>query len=872
MMGSGGGRGGVRPRDSGSRRASCIWAIRLTRVASLALATACTHDSSPLNVVPLAPVATNGTGALMQTAAVGTRVPEPPAIRVTDRFGNPVQGVEVLFEVTVGEGWVTRVIDTTDADGEASTRWALGTTAGPNELRAGPAGLGPVIFAAVGQPLSPSVVIALSGSGQVATVTAALANTLVAEVRDIHGNLTPGVPVEWLPSDTSAVVLPTSSEADSLGRARALWTLGTIAGLKEVRVRAGSVEVGGFLATAIADSPAELLKVSGDGQTGPAGSALPQRLVARLVDRYGNGVEGASVVWTVLGGEGSVQPDETSTDAEGLASARYVVGRTPQATERVTASFGSLGAADFTAHTGEPDNLVVDRMYVTQVTQNAAGSVPLVAGRDGLLRVFVLARSENAHSANVEVRFFHDGVLVRSETLDRASESVPTEASAADLAQSWNMLVPGELIRPGLSIVAEADPEDRVYESEEADNVFPAGGALVEMDVRSLPDFRVRLVPIQMFTPAGNSTGDVRDGNKSAYVSAAFKMFPMRGFDVDVRAVFTSGVGDLRDLGHWTSLLNEIATLRVADGSSRYYYGTAGFQPSAFCGLGDIGAPTAVGMDGACGPSTAAHEWGHNFARRHAPCGNPSRVDGAYPYAGGSIGVYGLDVERLDPKSPGAFSDLMSYCDPVWISDYTYEGILQFREAESAAAHLVAPARQPAMVVWGRIERDRLVLEPTFEATTLPKLPDAPGSYRLTGIAADGTELFSLSFAATPVDHAEADIRHFAFAVPLDLAQPSNLESLRLTAPGTALAPAEVRRQTSPLALPSVRATREGPDRVRLDWAGVELPLIVVRDPDSGEILAFARGLTALIDSEADELDLTFAPGLGGLRRRVLVR
>ena len=139
-MGSGGGRGGVSARDSGSRRGGYIWAIRLTSVASLALATACTDDSSPLNVVPLAPVATNGTGALMQTAAVGTRVPEPPAIRVTDRFGNPVQGVEVLFDVTVGEGWVTAVIDTTDAAGEASTRWALGTTAGPNELRAGPAG------------------------------------------------------------------------------------------------------------------------------------------------------------------------------------------------------------------------------------------------------------------------------------------------------------------------------------------------------------------------------------------------------------------------------------------------------------------------------------------------------------------------------------------------------------------------------------------------------------------------------------------------------------------------------------------------------------------------------------------------------------
>ena len=59
---------------------------------------------------------------------------------------------------------------------------------------------------------------------------------------------------------------------------------------------------------------------------------------------------------------------------------------------------------------------------------------------------------------------------------------------------------------------------------------------------------------------------------------------------------------------------------------------------------------------------------------------------------------------------------------------------------------------------------------------------------------------------------------------------------------------------------------------MRLDWGGVDLPLIVVRDPDSGEILSFARGPTALIDSEADELDLTFAPGIGGLRRRVPVR
>ena len=129
----------------------------------------------------------------------------------------------------------------------------------------------------------------------------------------------------------------------------------------------------------------------------------------------------------------------------------------------------------------------------------------MVAGRDGLLRVLVRARSENAHSADVAVRFFHDGVLVRSETLERASEAVPTAASDADLAQSWNMLVSGDLIRPGLSIVVEADPEDRVYESDESDNVLPAGGAVVEVDVRSLPGFRVRRVPVRAVGVAGNS-------------------------------------------------------------------------------------------------------------------------------------------------------------------------------------------------------------------------------------------------------------------------------------------------------------------------------------------------------------------------------
>ena len=65
-----------------------------------------------------------------QTATAGTAVAEPPSVRVTDEWGNPVAGVGVTF-TAFPVGSVTGSPATTDANGVATVgNWTLGTTTG----------------------------------------------------------------------------------------------------------------------------------------------------------------------------------------------------------------------------------------------------------------------------------------------------------------------------------------------------------------------------------------------------------------------------------------------------------------------------------------------------------------------------------------------------------------------------------------------------------------------------------------------------------------------------------------------------------------------------------------------------------------------
>jgi hypothetical protein len=92
---------------------------------------------------------------------------------------------------------------------------------------------------------------------------------------------------------------------------------------------------------AIPDAAVSLQKTSGDGQSAPVNSDLPQPLVVRVVDQYGNGVSGVTVEWRTCDGIGDYN---TPTDIGGYASAFQSTGPTPGDFCAMASSSGLAGS------------------------------------------------------------------------------------------------------------------------------------------------------------------------------------------------------------------------------------------------------------------------------------------------------------------------------------------------------------------------------------------------------------------------------------------------------------------------------------------------------------------------------------------------
>jgi hypothetical protein len=71
-----------------------------------------------------------------QPGRIGQPVPEDPTVLVLDRFGNPVGGAQVDWQVSAGRGTVNSPQTLTGADGKATVIWTLGLGIGVQKLMA----------------------------------------------------------------------------------------------------------------------------------------------------------------------------------------------------------------------------------------------------------------------------------------------------------------------------------------------------------------------------------------------------------------------------------------------------------------------------------------------------------------------------------------------------------------------------------------------------------------------------------------------------------------------------------------------------------------------------------------------------------------
>jgi hypothetical protein len=525
-------------------------------------------------------------------------------------------------------------------------------------------------------------------------------------------------------------------------------------------------------------------------------------------------------------------------------------------------------------------NLRIDRIYLTQSTQRQSDDVPLVQGRDAFLRVFVVANNSNSARPTVRVRLFQgDGSTpVHTFTIQPPGASTPTAPQDGTLSNTWNLELNGEVIQPGLSVLVDVDPEKAVTETDEGDNSFPSSGSAQPFSVRTVAPARILFVPVQQSADL-SLIGNVNAGNKDRYVDYAQRIYPLRDVQTNVHKMYTTTTSDPLEATDgntaWETVLSELFTLRAAESSDETYFGIAHVEyQTGLVGLAYLGVPVGLSWDDPQDVSRAvAHELGHTWGQMHAPCGGPApqSIDPNYPYSRGTIGVYGFDVRSSALKSPSV-PDIMGYCDSPWVSDYTYRRVLDYRSGNQSSV-TVSGQKQASLLVWGRIVNGQPVLEPVFQILARPTLPSRPGPYSIEGTAADGARLFGFSFEAVSVADGPQSSQHFAFTIPLDQARAARLQSVRLVAAGGRMSA----RGPALAAAPSSRAAPSASDDIVVQgesrgavikWNASAHPMVMVRDPDTGEVLSFARGGSVRVSTEKRQLDLEVSDGTRSHRVR----
>ncbi len=428
--------------------------------------------------------------------------------------------------------------------------------------------------------------------------------------------------------------------------------------------------------------------------------------------------------------------------------------------------------------------------YLTQAVQSREYPVPLIAGDSALLRVFVV--SEQAAAAGVAIpsaraTFYMGDSEVFAIDLPGTSTPVPDSLDESDLDLSLNAVIPGSVLQPGpgivrseLDMVVEIDPENTLDPALEVATRIPEMGRM-PLDVRVMPFFDLTVIPLLW-----------RGGPDSAAVQHAASMAAdPANHEMLWHARNLLPVGELGVTAHepvWSSandaqtLFRELEAIYRIEGAANYYMGMiSGRISGRSAGLARPGGKVSFVIDD---PEVIGHELGHNFGFGHTPCVN-SRGDPNYPNPNGFIASWGYDFrEGGSLLSPYGYYDLMSYCHPKWIGEYTFSRMAAFRHAVAGGqAQYDAAATGPSLLLWGGAKADgQPFLEPVFVVDAPPQLPQSIGANRLTGRSPDGVELFAFSFDM--LETADGDgSSSFAFTLPVQHHWADQLETVTVAGP-----------------------------------------------------------------------------------------
>jgi hypothetical protein len=357
------------------------------------------------------------------------------------------------------------------------------------------------------------------------------------------------------------------------------------------------------------------------------------------------------------------------------------------------------------------------------IVKSGAASTPgvtLVANRPALFRIFVTPESGFAGgNVTAQLRFEDAG----GKALDAltASASISGASTETNTNSTINFTVPAtDLVENGKWSVALVDTSASETAAGTASPArFPQDGTTAPHGAKNTGGLKITLVPV---LTSGGSMPDTSAAQLQTLHDIMFSLYPVSDVTITVHSTynFNGTVSGTNSTGY-ENVLEDMTALRQSDNppDDVYYWGT--FDPkstfNAFCQGGCIAGlstvdeqaddaqdrvSTGIGYTGTDTAFTMAHEIGHAHGRNHAPGCGASGIDSSFPASYdatlpssegggtfGTIGIIGYDLVNKTFLDPSQTGDVMGYCPPTWVSDYTYKAFFARVQAVNGAADII---------------------------------------------------------------------------------------------------------------------------------------------------------------------------------------